>query len=93
VPLHRGLTTIFRGRAHDARVTAGVQDEAVTRVVIDLERRENPIGGTVRAASEPARPFVGWMGLLAALEAALGTERRSGEDATVSVGVCDDVGC
>jgi hypothetical protein len=58
-----------------------VQDGVVTRVIIDLERRENPIGGTVRAASEPARPFVGWMGLLAALEAALGTEGQGGEDA------------
>jgi hypothetical protein len=53
----------------------------VTRVIVDLERRENPIGGTVRAESEPARPFVGWMGLLAALEAALGTDRQGGEEA------------
>lgn len=53
----------------------------MTRVIVDLERRENPIGGTVRAESEPERRFVGWMGLLAALEAALGTEHQNREDA------------
>jgi hypothetical protein len=54
----------------------------VTRAIVELERRENPIRGTVRGESEPDRPFVGWMGLLTALEAALGTERQDREDAS-----------
>jgi hypothetical protein len=54
----------------------------MTRVIIDLERRENPIGGTVRAESAAPRPFVGWMGLLAALEAVLGRDGQGGEDAS-----------
>jgi hypothetical protein len=53
----------------------------VTRVIVELERRENPISGTVRSQAEGNRPFVGWLGLLAALEAALGTNGQADEDA------------
>ena len=52
----------------------------VTRVIIDLARREKPIMGTVRSESEVDRPFLGWMGLLSALEAALGTDHQDRED-------------
>jgi hypothetical protein len=52
----------------------------VLQVIVELERRENPISGTVRSEAEVDRPFVGWMGLLAALEAALGTNGQAGED-------------
>jgi hypothetical protein len=48
-------------------------------VMVELERREPPIGGTVRIESEPDRPFVGWIGLLGALEAALGTNAQDVE--------------
>jgi hypothetical protein len=66
---------------HDASPTTGVQDGVVTRVIVGLLGRENPISGTVRAEAELARPFVGWMGLLAALEAALGTDCQDGDGA------------
>jgi hypothetical protein len=61
---------------------SGCRMGVVTRVIVDLERHENPISGTVRGESEADRPFVGWVGLLAALEAALGTDGQDGEDAT-----------
>jgi hypothetical protein len=53
----------------------------VMRVIVELERRENPISGWVRSESEVDRPFVGWMGLLSALEAALGTDGQGDGDA------------
>jgi hypothetical protein len=63
----------------------GTQPGVVKRVMVELERRERPISGTVRAGSgSPDRAFVGWIGLLAALEAALDTDVQGGEE-TVSV--------
>jgi hypothetical protein len=56
------------------------------RVIVELERAENPISGTVQIESERDRPFVGWIGLLAALEAALGTGGQDRED-----GVADPI--
>jgi hypothetical protein len=53
--------------------------------MVELERREDPISGTVRAESEPDRPFVGWIGLLAALEAALGTATQGAEETEPTV--------
>jgi hypothetical protein len=52
----------------------------VTRVIVELERREHPISGTVHSESEMERPFVGWIGLLAALDAAIGAEDQAAED-------------
>ena len=52
----------------------------MTRVTVELKRTEKPILGTVSLESRPDRPFVGWIGLLAALEAALETDCQDGED-------------
>jgi hypothetical protein len=48
-------------------------------VTIDLDRNDDPILGTVRVDSQPDRPFVGWIGLLGALEEALETDRHDRE--------------
>lgn len=68
---------------HDAIRHPGAHHGLVRRVTVELERREQPISGTVRVESEPDRPFVGWIGLLASLEAALGTDVQ-GAEKTVS---------
>jgi hypothetical protein len=52
----------------------------VRRVTVELERHEQPISGRVLAELGPERTFVGWIGLLAALEAALGTGVQSAEE-------------
>ena len=46
-------------------------DCAVKRVVIEVTGHEHPIVGIICAEHEPALRFVGWIGLLAALEEAL----------------------
>ena len=52
----------------------------MTRVTIELKRTETPILGTVYVEAEPDRPFVGWIGLLAALEAVLDADSHPCED-------------
>jgi hypothetical protein len=46
-------------------------------VTVKLHRRERLLSGTVRENNHPERSFVGWVGLLIALEAAFGSERPS----------------
>ena len=45
----------------------------VTEFLVVVSRVEGGwLVGEVRSAGNPARPFVGWIGLLSALEAAIG---------------------
>jgi hypothetical protein len=52
----------------------------MTRVTIEVERTEEPIQGTLCVETRPDCCFVGWIGLLAALEAALETDPQEETD-------------
>lgn len=46
------------------------------RVIIEMHRLEDPIAGTLHAGSDSPQPFLGWTGLLAALQGALNSADR-----------------
>jgi hypothetical protein len=52
-------------------------DDGTTRkrVTIELQRLEDPIAGTIQSGAGPPESFLGWTGLLAALQGALGATR------------------
>lgn len=43
------------------------------RMVLEVDRRSEPIEGRLLAPEDAARPFVGWLGLIQVLDAALCT--------------------
>jgi hypothetical protein len=53
---------------------SGMVSSTPLEVTVQLDRRESPISGVVRQTGKPACSFVGWVGLLAALEEAFDTE-------------------
>jgi hypothetical protein len=48
----------------------GAMESTCRRIVIEVEAQQ-PVSGRLSAGDEPTRPFLGWLGLLGALEAAL----------------------
>jgi hypothetical protein len=52
-------------------------------ITLELDPGGPPISGRLSASADPARPFIGWIGLLAALEATIGPDgARAAERAT-----------
>jgi hypothetical protein len=51
---------------------------ALMTVTVRLDRRSSPLSGTVSKNGKPTCSFVGWVGLLVALEAAFGTDQLNG---------------
>ena len=45
------------------------------RVIVETDPDAKPIAGCVGIEAEPCRPFVGWLELLTALDAALAPEQ------------------
>jgi hypothetical protein len=59
-----------------------VEQSDVLRLVLEVEREVDPIRGTVADARGPARPYVGWVALIGALDElrnAPGTEEPCGD--------------
>jgi hypothetical protein len=50
------------------------------RVWVEIDASSEPIAGIVRRGADPARPFAGWLELVALLE----SERRTGGDPCAS---------
>jgi hypothetical protein len=56
-------------------------DRLTGRVIIDFDRRADPIAGCIHAGDGSPRSFAGWTGLFAALRAATSEDAR-GQGAT-----------
>jgi hypothetical protein len=59
---------------------APVTDLARMILRLELEPDAEPIAGRLSGESGPAVAFIGWVGLAAAIEQALGLGRRAGEE-------------
>jgi hypothetical protein len=65
----RGLTTMRSGsRLAENRCVASFHRE----IVVAISSQAPDLRGTVRVTDEPDQPFVGWLGLLSALQVAVG---------------------
>lgn len=49
------------------------------RVILQLDSDTEPVSGTLHSGAGPGRRFEGYVGLISALEVALGHERLAGE--------------
>jgi hypothetical protein len=82
VPLRRRLAALLTGPAGGAFIDDLGRPRLVhpgprlTEITLEVDPRAEPIAGSLREGKGVRRPFAGWIGLAAALEATLGGGSR-----------------